>query len=39
MQRQQEYEDQSNYSLNVQKQAYWVKVIKEELNSLKEYSK
>jgi hypothetical protein len=39
MQRQQEYENQSNYSLNVQKQAEWVKAIKEELNTLKAYSK
>jgi hypothetical protein len=39
MQRQLDYESQSNYSLNIQKQAEWVKTIKEELIGLKDYSK
>ncbi|HEX8331911.1 MAG TPA: hypothetical protein VF622_04770 [Segetibacter sp.] len=39
IQRQQEYESQTNYSLNLQKQSEWIKIIKEELNGLKEYSK
>jgi hypothetical protein len=39
LQRQQEYENESNYSLDKQKQAEWIKKIKEELNNLKEFSK